>query len=116
MNNYPKLSDDQLEAVRDTVKQKTHPGLKLRKFWVAVTEEVRFEDIDTDEQVIFMDVTACGPDDVLGDLYQVFIPQELFTKRVELFRPGHRLVLMAETDGTPILYLRDAWFDRGERL
>lgn len=44
---------------------------------------------------------------------EVYIDYELWDKRMELFRAGHRLVLVAWTDGvSPILYATDAWFDR----
>jgi hypothetical protein len=114
--NYPKLNKNQLKALRSKVKQKASTKIKLKKFWVAVMEEPQFEDINDDEYVVFIDVMTCGPGDDFDGFYQVFVPKELFNKRVELFRAGHRLVLMAETDGTHILYLRDAWFDRGELL
>jgi hypothetical protein len=112
----PKLSDTQLEAVRSKVKQKASTKLKIRKFWVAVIEEPESIDVGESNYIIMMDVMTCGPGDDFDGFYQVFVPEELFNKRVELFRAGHRLVLVAETDDTPILYLRDAWFDRGELL
>ena len=48
-----------------------------------------------------------------GEVYEVYLDLKLMAKRGELFRGGHRLVLVADTDNiSPVLYAADAWFDR----
>lgn len=47
----------------------------------------------------------------------VIIPGQLFEKRGELFRDGHRLFIEGEVDAiAPIMYAKDAWFWRGQWL
>jgi hypothetical protein len=48
-----------------------------------------------------------------GKNYDVWIDYKLYKRRMELFRAGHRLVLVVKTDDyTPVIYAVDAWFDR----
>lgn len=48
-----------------------------------------------------------------GEKYEVWIDYWLYKRRMELFRTGHWLVLVAHTDEvTPLIYAVDAWFDR----
>ena len=71
---------------------------------------------ETGEEYWVVGFLPYAPDKTLEEL-DVFIPRELFEKRSELFRGGHRLFIEGEVDKTaPVMFAKDAWFWRGQGL
>ena len=67
----------------------------------------------TDAEQVYEELYAFDALDREGERYDVHIEPELFQKRWELFRGGHRLVLLGRTDNfSRLIYAIDAWFDR----
>ena len=83
-----------------------------RQFKVIVETDAELVFSDKENTLFSFDAWVC--EDQLQDPHsEVFVGLDLWDKRRELFRAGHRLVLIAWTDGvSPILYATDAWFDR----
>jgi hypothetical protein len=93
-------------------KQKTN-SRELRQFKVVLLTSAELVYSDGKDETLL----ACDGWVYEGDANavncEVYLDLKLWRKRSELFRAGHRLVIMAHTDSvSPMLYATDAWFDR----